>query len=139
MKKLLALLLITLALPAVAAPRFVALDIIIESEQPLAAWQFELVERGGNMKVVGIENGDSPAFERAPYYDRDAVAGGQAEHIVVAHYSLERDNELPTGATRVATVHVMLDGGVADFELKLITATTSDGRKIQAVARLVEQ
>lgn len=139
MKRIFALLLIAISLPTIAAPRFLALDVIIESAEPLAAWQFELSETGGGMKVVGIESGDSAAFKRAPYYDRDAVAGGHAERIVVAHYSLERENELPSGATRVATVHVMLENVDANFDLKLITATASDGQKIQATARLVEK
>ena len=68
-----------------------------------------IAERGGRMKVVGIESGDSPAFARAPYYDRDALHTGNAERIVVANYSLERDDQLPSGVTRVATVHVALD------------------------------
>ena len=136
---ILALLLIAFCVPSYAAPRFVALDIIIESTQPLAAWQFELSDRSGQMKVVGIENGDSPAFPRAPFYDRDAVNTGNAERIVVADYSLERDNKLPSGATRVATVHVVLDGDDSNFDLKLITATASDGRRISAVARIVQK
>ena len=139
MKKLFALLLLTLSLTANASPQFVALDVIIESPQPLAAWQFELTDLRGLMRVVGIESGDSEAYERAPYYDRDAINAGTADRIVVASFSLERDAELPRGATRVATVHVVVDGGDGDFELKLITATTSDGRKINAVARLVEK
>ncbi len=115
-----------------AATRFVALDIIMEADQPIAAWQFELREGSSLMTVVGIENGDSAAFGAAPYYDRDAVSTGRADRIVVADFSLSDDDQLPSGRFRVVTVHVMLAGESPDFELKLITATTRDGKPIDA-------
>jgi len=64
--------------------RFAALDVHLESTEPVAAWQFELSEAGGRMRVVGVENGDSPAFAKAPYYDRKAVSDGRADRIIVA-------------------------------------------------------
>ncbi|MYA16135.1 MAG: hypothetical protein F4Z28_04875 [Gammaproteobacteria bacterium] len=113
-----------------SAPRFVPLEVFLDSPQPVAAWQFELEDRNAAMKVVGVENGDSDAFQRAPYYDREAVQRGQADRIVVADYSLADERELPSGRVRVATVHLMLDGA-ADFELTLVTANTADGRPIR--------
>ena len=111
------------------APRFVPVDIFLDSPQPVAAWQFELQDRNAAMKVVGVENGDSDAFQRAPYYDRDAVQRGDVDRIVVADYSLAEESELPSGRVRVATVHIMLVRD-ADFELTLVTANTADGRPI---------
>jgi hypothetical protein len=98
--------------------RFETLDIYIECEQPLAAWQFELDERNDLMRVVGVENGESDAFEGAPYYDLEAVSLGRAERIIVADFSLRGAAELPVGSTRVATVHVQLRGS-ADPEYDL--------------------
>ena len=109
--------------------RFVPLDIYLDSPEPVAAWQFELKDSNAAMKVVGVESGDSDAFQRAPFYDREAVQRGDADRIVVADYSLAEENRLPAGKIRVATVHLMLEAE-ADFELTLIAATTTDGRQI---------
>lgn len=114
-----------------STPRFVPLEIYLDSPGALAAWQFELEDRNGAMQVVGIENGGHAAFPGAPYYDREAVARGHATRIVVADYSLAEESRLPSGRIRLATLHLMLDGAT-DFELRLITATTPDGSAIDA-------
>ena len=121
---------------AVAAPgepktRFMPVEVFLDSPEPVAAWQFELKDRNASMKVVGVENGGSDVFQRAPYYDREAVTQGDARRIVVADYSLAEESELPSGRVRVATLHLMLDDD-PDFELNLITANTADGRPIDA-------
>lgn len=121
--------------PAVLAQdvRFAAVDIYLDSAEPVAAWQFELSDRRGTMKVVGVEQGESAAFERVPYYDREAVARGQADRIIVADYSLADADELPSGRSRIATLHLMLSGDTdADFDLQLVTATTYDGEAMDA-------
>ncbi len=128
--KRLAVLFLLLVAGANAAPRFQALEIWIDADQPVAAWQFELRDANGFTTIVGVENGDSDAFGDAPYYDRDAVDSGDAERITVADYSLA-DN-LPSGHFRLATVHVMVDGGEPEFELTLVTVTDRDGRRIDA-------
>jgi hypothetical protein len=113
--------------------RFEAVDIYLDSNEPVAAWQFELSDRNGRMKVVGVENGESTAYQRAPYYDREAVRLDEADRIVVADYSLAGVDELPSGRTRIATIHLMLDStDDKDIELTLITATTRNGRIIDA-------
>ena len=114
-----------------AKARFMPVEVFLTSPEPVAAWQFELKDRNASMQVVGVENGGSDVFQRAPYYDRDAVTRGDANRIVVADYSLAEESELPSGRVRVATLHLMLDGE-ADFELNLVTATTADGRSIEA-------
>ena len=113
--------------------RFEAVDIYLNSADPIAAWQFELNNRHGLMKVVGVEKGESAAYARVPYYDREAVRLGEADRIVVADYSLADNAELPSGRTRIATVHLMLSGDDdTDLNLFLITATKYDGRAIDA-------
>lgn len=116
---------------AAQAPRFVPVDIVLDSPEPVAAWQFELADRNGAIKIVGIENGDSKAFDRAPYYDRDATQGGAVERVVVADYTLADVTELPQGRTRIATVHVLVVDS-ASFEVTLVAAATADGRPIDA-------
>lgn len=134
MKKYLALLVLVGLWMAGAASadehdvRFAAVDIYLDSAEPVAAWQFELSDRDGLMKVVGVEQGESSAFKRVPYYDREAVRLGEADRIIVADYSLADVAELPSGRVRVATVHLMLSGDDdTDFNLFLVTATTHDG------------
>lgn len=116
-----------------ASGRFVAVDVYLDSAAPVAAWQFEFGSRSGTMKVVGVENGESAAFERTPYYDRDAVRRGRTEKIIVADFSLADADRLPSGRTRIATLHLMLSGTDARaFELELVTAVSHDGRPVDA-------
>ncbi len=141
MKKLLVTLALLTVSPGVAyaeeaqSPRFVPLEIHLDSPEPVAAWQFELNDHNGAMKVVGVENGGHATFQRAPYYDRDAVARGSTSRIVVADYSLADASLLPVGRFRLATLHLMLRGE-PDFELRLIKATTPEGRVIDASVSL---
>jgi hypothetical protein len=123
---------------AIASPRFMVIDIVLDAKQPVAAWQFELRDNNDHMKVVGLEGGESNAFDRAPYYDQAAVESGRADRIIVASYSLAKPESLPTGQFRLATVHLMLEGGEPRFELKLITATAFDGAQIDASIKIVE-
>ena len=137
MKKLLVTLALLTAFPGAAyaeearSPRFAPLEIHLDSPEPVAAWQFELNDRNGAMKVVGVENGGHATFRRAPYYDREVVSRGSASRIVVADYSLANASLLPVGRFRLATLHLMLRGQ-PDFELRLIKATTPEGRAIDA-------
>ena len=143
MKKLLVTLALFSLLPGalwaegMRSPKFIPLEIQLDSTEPVAAWQFELNDREAASKVVGIENGGHPAFRRAPYYDRAAVAQGETSRIVVADYSLADADQLPAGRFRLATLHLMVRGK-PDFELLLVTATTPDGRVIDASISLRE-
>jgi hypothetical protein len=121
------------AQPPLPQTRFATLDIYIDSDEPLAAWQFELEDLSGAMNVVGIENGDSRAYAGTPSYDRAAVEQDRADRIIVADYSLAQRAALPRGNTRVATVHVRLTGtATPDFRLQLIAAGDVEGRSIPA-------
>ena len=140
MKHLLATLLLFFAASnAFAAPRFIALDVYLDTPAALAAWQFELRDLNRGMTVVGIENGESEAFNVAPYYDRDAVNAGAANRIIVADFSLAEASQLPSGEIRIATIHVMVDGAEPNFDIELITATTRDGTRMDASISLREQ
>ena len=127
-----------IASPVLAAPRFIAIDILIDTPQPLAAWQFELRDLNRGMRVVGVENGASDVFGDAPYYDRDAVDAGDADRIIVADYSLADMSELPSGTIRVATIHIMIEGAEPNLDIALVNATTRDGLRIDASIRLRE-
>lgn len=139
MRILIASLLLSLAssVHASESTSFKTIDVYLDSEEPFAAWQFTLADRNSLMRVVGVENGESPVFSATPYYDRDAVASGTADRIIVADFSLAQREQLPSGRVRIATVHVMLAGdGEPDFDLQLVTATTEDGHIVDAVISL---
>ena len=141
MKKITALLLgfilfIPTFIGAQPTVEFAVLDIYVNSQsESLAAWQFELRDHNGRMTVVGVENGDHAAFKHPPAYDRNTVDRDQADRIVVASYSLNAKPRLPTGLTRVASVHVRLDGE-PDFQLELVNAGNENGVAIPAVIQL---
>ena len=114
-----------------AATRFEAIHIDIDSgDVPLAAYQFELSAKQGEMKIVGIENGEHPAYPNPPYYDRQAVNNGQADRIIIADFATAQADQLPTGKTRVATIHLQTRGEVT-FELVLQAAADPQGQKFQ--------
>jgi len=113
--------------------RFTAVDVYIDAAEPMAAWQLEFSAIAGGMQVVGVENGESKAFDDAPYYAREAVENGRADRIVVADYSLVEQNELPSGRVRVTTLHLMLSGDEApEFNTRLIVASSYQGKRITA-------
>ena len=139
LRVLLTLLLCTIAAADALATtdRFQALAVYLDTDEPVAAWQFELTDAAGLMRVVGVENGDSAEFGDAPYYDVGAVRRGTAERIVIADFSLSDPQQLPSGYTRIATVHVMLRGtNSPSYQLNLVTANRSDGRTIAATISL---
>lgn len=120
-----------------ADARFSAVDVYLDSAAPVAAWQFEFGAAGDGMKVVGVENGDSAAFQGTPYYDREAVQAGTAERIIVADYSLAEAAELPSGRTRIATLHLMLEGPAGDdLRLRLVKAVGPAGNPVEVSIEL---
>lgn len=109
--------------------RFVPLHITIDSgDQTLAAYQFELKATAGQIKIVGVEGGEHPAFKEPPYYDPAALAN---DRIIIAAFNTGSD--LPTGSTRIATIHLQIIGDVEpEYELELVVAADADGKEIPA-------
>lgn len=114
-------------------PRFEAIDVFVDSaNRPLAAWQVELSASvpGGEVRIVGIEGGQHPAFNRPPYYDPAAIAQNRA---ILAALSIEPAPNLPTGRTRVARVHLHITGSRAPVAVSLAFIDAAD----HAAARFV--
>jgi len=140
-RSLLGWLLLTLSLlPALAAEpatatRFQAIHVYLDArEEPLAAYQLLLRATTGNVKIVGIEGGESDAFKQPPYYDPKAI---QQERVILAAFSTRPKSELPTGKVRVATIHLQVTGDAApEFETKLQAAANHDGRKLAPIISL---
>ncbi len=120
-----------LAQPAVtkSAVHFQAVDIFIDSKQEtLAAYQLEFSVKSGDAKVVGVEGGEHPAFQEAPFYDPIAM---QQERVIIAAFNTSAADKLPKGRTRVATIHLEIsDERKPEFSLKLETAATANGNRI---------
>jgi hypothetical protein len=109
--------------------RFAPLHIYLDSgERSLAAYQFELKAIKGQIEIVGVEGGEHKAFSEAPYYDPAALA---QDRIIIAAFNTGRD--LPTGRTRITTVHLQIKGDVEpEYELNLTIAGDADGENIPA-------
>ncbi|HNY78004.1 MAG: hypothetical protein RBS72_06850 [Sedimentisphaerales bacterium] len=132
--------------PGKPGVRFAPVHIYLDSgNAPLAAYQFELVcsvpvraSQEGNppkadhyepaVKIVGVEGGQHPAFNNAPYYDPAALANNR---IIIAAFSTGAD--LPKGRTRIATIHLQIPSDTEpEYELKLAVAADADGREFPA-------
>jgi hypothetical protein len=118
--------------------RFRAVDIFIDSKDtPLAAYQLEFLVKTGDAKVVGVEGGEHPAFEDAPFFDPKAI---QHERVIIAAFTTVAADKLPEGKTRVATIHLQITGERnPDYAVKLETAATLEGRKIVAEIKYEER
>jgi hypothetical protein len=108
---------------------FVSLGIYVDSASyALAAYQFELKAALGNIKIVGVEGGQHPAFSQPPYYDPAALS---KDRIIIAAFNTGKD--LPTGRTRIATIHLQIIGSTQpEYQLTLTVAADADGKEIPA-------
>jgi hypothetical protein len=118
--------------------RFCAVDIYVDSgSTPLAAYQVEFAATNGMAKIVGIEGGEHPAFRQPPFYDPKAM---QHERVIIASFSTAAAADLPTGKTRVATVHYQTtDTQPPQFQLKLQAASDAQGNKLSAQTSFIER
>ncbi len=121
--------------PDERAQRFVTFDLYIETASaPLAAWQVEIRDRTGAATIVGLEGGSAGAFNEPPTYDPAALTTGR---IIVASFSTDSAEQLPTGRIRVATLHVHVRGNAApEFDVELTAVATVDGRPLRASVSL---
>jgi len=111
--------------------RFSAVDVFIDAgAHPLAAYQLDFHATTDNVQIVGIEGGHAPAFAQPPYYDPRAMMN---DHVLLAAFTTDDADNLPTGRTRVATIHVyILDNAAPDYVSTLQVAATTDGTPIDA-------
>jgi hypothetical protein len=117
--------------------QFRAVEVFLDShEQPLAAYQLEFSASSGAVKIVGIEGGEHAAFKEAPFYD---PLGMQRERVILAAYNTAVAEKLPSGRTRVATIHMQVSGSeTPHFTVRLETAGSVEGARIAVEAALEE-
>jgi hypothetical protein len=121
-----------------AGARFVAVDVLVDAgAHSLAAYQVTVTAKRGDVKIVGIEGGEPPAFKQPPYYDPKAM---QREKVILAAFNIAPAAKLPRGQTRVATLHLQVSGAQEPaFAAKLETAANADGKPISAKVNLQER
>lgn len=109
--------------------RFAPLHVYIDTgHRDLAAYQFELKSVAGQIKIVGVEGGEHPAYKDPPYYDPAALMNNR---IIIAAFNT--GSELPRGKTRIATIHLQIIGDVEpQYELELTVSADADGHQIPA-------
>ena len=123
--------------PTGSIDHFRAVDVFVDStNKPLAAYELEFTASGG-AKIVGIEGGEPVAFKEAPFYDPKAM---QHERVIIGAFSTATADKLPTGKTRVATIHLQTTGAqTVQCEVMIKTAATINGKKIAATATAEEK
>lgn len=109
--------------------RFAPLHVYADSgEKALAAFQFELKAVAGRVEIVGIEGGEHKAFSEPGYYDPAALANNR---VIIGAFNTGAD--LPTGRTRIATIHLQITGeSEPKYEIELTVAADSQGEEIPA-------
>jgi hypothetical protein len=117
---------------------FAAFDIFVDSKNvPLAAYQLEFSGPAKDVRITGIEGGEHEAFNTPPFYDPKAI---QQERVILAAFNSAPTAKLPTGKTRVATIHLQFTGSQPpDFALKLHTAADSEGKSITTKATFTQR
>ena len=120
---------------AASAVRFGHVDVFVNAtDQPLAAYQCEIVATAGDVTLVGIEGGEHAAFKTPPYYDPRAL--GQ-KRIILGAFNTGAD--LPRGRTRVARLMVQITGpGQPAYDAKVQTAAGPDGKPTAATISVSE-
>jgi hypothetical protein len=110
------------------AVRFAPVDVFLDVDKSVAAFQLELLVKGGDAKIVGVEGGAPDGFQSAPHYDPAALSQGR---IVLGAFSTK--HVLNRGRQRVATVHMREAGDdPAEYELRLVVAADADGAVVAA-------
>jgi len=121
-----------------AGVHFRTVDVYVDSgNTPLAAYQLKFSVTNSVVKIVVIEGGEHRAFREPPFYDPKAM---QEERVVIAAFSTETLENLPTGKTRVATIHLQTTGTERlGIQLELQTAADSAGKKITVTSTCEEK
>jgi hypothetical protein len=123
------------ASPALTQPAssFGYVDVFLDPQgKPLAAWQIQVIANDDCAALVGVEGGET-AFKDPPHYDPAALDGNR---IIIAAYSTAQS--LPNAKTRVARLHLQFRRPTRSYDIRLVTAATSDGTKLDADSSLSE-
>lgn len=117
---------------------FTAFDIFVDSGNvPLAAYQLEFSGPAAQVRITGIEGGEHEAYKTPPFYDPRAI---QQERVILAAFNPAPERKLPSGKTRVATIHLQYFGAAKpECSLKFHTAADVDGKAIRVKTTFTER
>ena len=88
----------------------------------------------GDTRIVGVEGGEHPVYHDPAYYDPVAM---EQERVIIADFSTEATELLPTGRTRIATIHVRVAGEEqARYTADLDVSATVGGQPVNATITL---
>jgi len=129
--------LLAFAAAADGAVHFRTVDVYMNSDAPLAAWQVEVRYDRAKVKIVGLEGGEAgrdAAWREPPHYDRRGMSRGR---IVVAAF-VDDDAKATTGRARVARLHVQIElpeggdaeGVIRSMTVRLVAAAQAGGERI---------
>ena len=109
--------------------RFMYVSVYVDSQaRPLAAYQFELAAKTGDVRIAGVEGGEHRAFRKPPYYDLAALRTGR---MIIAAFSTA--DALPKGKTRVARLMMRVAGDQEPtYDVRLRVAASPKGKRIPA-------
>jgi len=127
--------------PAQHAPaeaRFIAYDLVLDAGHAgLAAYEIEITAAPGSPSIalVGVEGAPDGPYAAPPFYDPAALHADAFDRILLAAYVA--DAPAPTGATRVARLHLRVGGaGAPELAARLIAAGADEFTRIHPEIRL---
>lgn len=117
---------------------FTTFDIFVDSgNAPLAAYQLEFSGPTDQVRITGIEGGEHEAYKIPPFYDPKAM---QQERVILAAFNARPEAKLPSGKTRVATIHLQYVGSAKpECSLKFHTAADPNGKAIRVKTTFSER
>ena len=120
------------------AAEFAVYDIYLDpSSEPLAAYQIKIWDKNAAIKIISVEGGEHPAFQKAPFFDPKAI---QRDIIKLAAFHAGASNELPARRTRVASLHVEIGPQLnPNLAIELEAAAGPGGSKLFPNALIVKR
>ena len=120
------------------AAEFAVYDIYLDpNSEPVAAYQLKIWDKRAAIKIISVEGGEHPAFQKAPYFDPKAIS---RDIIKLAAFHAGTSDELPARRTRVASLHVEIGPGLTpDLAIEVEAAARPGGNKITVQATLTKR
>jgi hypothetical protein len=135
----LGLLLYMLLLPAsTQAAEFAVYDIYLDPQhEPVAAYQLKIWDKNAAIKIISVEGGEHPAFQKAPHFDPKAI---QRDVIKLAAFHAGKAAAFPSQKTRVASLHVEIGPGLnPDLTFSVEAAVRPGGSAFKPIVTLVKR
>lgn len=120
------------------AAEFAVYDIYIDPHNdPIAAYQLKIWDKRAAIKIISVEGGEHPAFQKAPYFDPKAI---QRDVIKLAAFHVGNADELPKSRIRVASLHVEIGPGLnPDLAVSIEAAARPGGSSLYPVVTLTKR